>query len=366
MKVLFVASIVGHINAFHLPYLEMFKENGYETHVAAKGERKLPFVDVLHNIPFERSPIKINNISAFRQLKKIISENEYDVIHCHTPVAAFLTRLAARKVRKKGTKVIYTAHGFHFFKGAPLKNWLIFFPVEWISSFFTDVLITINKEDYAFAKRYMYAKRIEYVHGVGINEKKLASSAVSREEKRKELGIPENAKVLFSVGELNENKNHEVIIKAIAKLNNPDIHYMVAGKGNKEDYLNQLSASLGIQDKVHLLGYRTDINELLQCSDIFCFPSKREGLSVALMEAAGAGLPVVCSDIRGNSDIIEDGEGGYLCKPTDVDAFTDRISRLIGDEELCAKMSEINKNNIKNFVLGSVVEEMRKIYFGSL
>lgn len=364
MKALFVASIIGHISAFHLPYLEMFKENGYETHVAARGERELPFVDVLHNIPFERSPIKISNISAFRQLKKIINENEYDVIHCHTPVAAFLTRLAARKACKNGTKVIYTAHGFHFFKGAPLKNWLVFFPVEWISSFFTDLLITINKEDYAFAKKHMHAKRIEYVHGVGMNEKKIAPSAVSREEKRNELKIPKNAKVLFSVGELNENKNHEVIIKAVAKINNPNIHYIIAGKGNKKDFLQQLSVSLGIHEQVHLLGFRTDINELLGCSDIFCFPSKREGLSVALMEATAAGLPVVCSNIRGNSDLITDGEGGYLCKPTDVDAFAQKISVLIADEEKCKKMSEINKNSIKNFMLDSVSGEMRKIYFG--
>lgn len=363
MKVLFVASIVGHIYAFHLPYLEMFKENGYETHIAVNGRRELPFVDMLHDIPFERSPIKISNVSAYKQLKKLIDENEYDVIHCHTPVAAFLTRLAARKARKNGTKVIYTAHGFHFFKGAPLRNWLVFFPVEWISSFFTDLLITINKEDYAFAKKHMHAKRIEYVHGVGMNEKKIAPSAVSREEKRNELKIPENAKVLFSVGELNENKNHEVIIKALAKINNPNIHYIIAGKGNKKDFLQQLSVSLGIHEQVHLLGFRTDINELLGCSDIFCFPSKREGLSVALMEATAAGLPIVCSNIRGNSDLITDGEGGYLCKPTDVDAFAEKISMLTDNEELCEKMSEINKNNIKNFVLGSVSEEMRKIYF---
>ncbi len=364
MKVLFVASIVGHISAFHLPYLEMFKENGYETHIAAKGEKGLPFVDVLYNIPFERSPIKKSNIFAFRQLKKIIGENDYDVIHCHTPVAAFLTRLAARKARKNGTKVIYTAHGFHFFKGAPLKNWLIFFPVEWISSFFTDLLITINKEDYSFAQKHMHAKHVECVHGVGMNEKKIAPSVISREEKRNELKIPENAKVLFSVGELNENKNHEVIIKAISKINNPDMHYVVAGEGDKKEYLNHLSATLGIQDKVHLLGFRTDINELLGCSDVFCFPSKREGLSVALMEATAAGLPIVCSDIRGNSDIIVDGEGGFLCNPINVDAFAERISLLIDNKELCTKMSKVNQENIKIFELKSVAEEMRKIYFG--
>ncbi len=364
MKVLFVASIIGHINAFHLPYLEMFKKMGYETHVAAKGERELPFVDEIYDIPFERSPIKISNLSAFKKLKKLIKENEYDVIHCHTPVAAFLTRLAARKVRKKGTKVIYTAHGFHFFNGAPLKNWLIFFPVEWISSFFTDILVTINKEDFAFAKRHMHAKRIEYVHGVGMNEKKIAPSSISCEEKKRELGIPENAKVILSIGELNENKNHKVIIRALAKLDNPDVHYVIAGKGSCENSLKQFAASLGVEKQVHLLGFRKDINELLDASDIFCFPSKREGLSVALMESIAAGLPVVCSNIRGNNDLITDGEGGYLCNPMDVDGFAQRIGVLVEDTSLCEKMSEVNKNNIKNFMLTSVAEEMRAIYFG--
>jgi len=364
MKVLFVASIIGHIYAFHLPYLEMFKKEGYETHVAANGERELPFVDVIHNIPFERSPIKPSNISAYKRLRKLIKENEFDVIHCHTPVAAFLTRLAARSARKKGTKVIYTAHGFHFFKGAPKKNWLIFFPVEWISSFFTDILITINKEDFAFAKRHMHAKRIEYVHGVGMNEKKLAPSALSREEKKKELGVPEDAKVILSIGELNENKNHQVIIRALAKLCDANVHYLIAGKGKNEEPLKALAASLGVEKQVHLLGYRTDINEILRCSDVFCFPSHREGLSVALMESIAAGLPIICSKIRGNSDLVVDGEGGYLCRPTDVESFAEKIRILVSDSALCEKMSEANKNNIKDFMLEKVSEEMRKIYFG--
>ena len=366
MKILFTATVQSHICQFHLPFIEMLKKQGHEVHVAAKNNLdlkpglKLDIADKVYDVPFERSPFSTQNIKAYKVLKKIMEENQYGMVHCNTPMGGVVTRLAANR---KKTKVVYTAHGFHFFKGAPLKNWLMYYPMEWVLAFKTDVLICINKEDFALAKKHMHAKRVEYVHGVGVNERKIAPSAVSREEKRSELKIPENAKVLFSIGELNENKNHEVIIKAVAKINNPDIHYMIAGNGDKEEYLNRLSASLGIQDKVHLLGYKTDINELLQCSDVFCLPSKREGLSVALMEAAAAGLPVVCSDIRGNSDIIADCEGGYLCKPTDVDAFAEKISLLIGAEELCAKMSDTNKNNIKSFVLSSVSEEMRQIYF---
>lgn len=365
-KVLFVASVIGHIKAFHLPYLEMFKEQGFETHVAANGDMELPFIDILHNIPFERSPLNRRNISAYKQLKKIITDNEFDVIHCHTPVAAMLTRLVARKARKRGTKVIYTAHGFHFFKGAPKKNWMIFYPIEKLCARWTDVLLTINKEDYTIAKNKLHAKRVEYVPGVGINLDKFTASKLSdieRNEARKALGVSENDKMLLSVGELSNRKNHEVIIKAIAKLGNNSIRYFICGTGGLEEYLKKIIDDLQLTQQVKLLGRREDIATLCNCADLFVFPSKQEGLPVALMEAMACGLPIVCSDIRGNVDLIENEKGGYLCKTTDVDAFVENIRMIIDDKELCAKMSEINKNNIKTFELSSVAEEMRKIYF---
>ena len=178
-KVLFVATVVKtHMMQFHIPYLKMFQEMGWETAVASRNDYenpedcKIPYCDTYYDIPFERLPWKPKNIQSYKMLKKIIDEGSYDIIHCHTPVGAMIARLAALSARKKGTKVIYTAHGFHFFKGAPLVNWLLFYPAEWLLAPVTDVLITINKEDHARALKQLHAKRIEYVPGVGIHTEK--------------------------------------------------------------------------------------------------------------------------------------------------------------------------------------------------
>lgn len=194
-KVLFVATVVKtHIMEFHIPYLKMFKEMGWETAVAARNDYEnpadcvIPYCDTYYNIPFERNPLKPGNLKAYKELKHIIDEGEYDIIHCHTPVGAMLTRLAAKQARKKGTKVFYTAHGFHFYKGAPAINWILYYPVEkWLSRY-TDVLITINKEDFERAKTFR-AGKVCYVPGVGIDLKKFNVGYVNKEQKRKEIGV---------------------------------------------------------------------------------------------------------------------------------------------------------------------------------
>lgn len=364
-KVLFVASVAGHINSFHLPYLKLFKENGYTVDVATQKETEVPVCDNHLKVTIERSPFKRENIGAYKQLKKLFSENEYDIVHCHTPVASILTRLAAREARKRGTKVIYTAHGFHFFKGAPLLNWLIYYPIEKLCARWTDVLITINKEDYALAKKKMPAKRVEYVPGVGIDLEKFTSNKVTEEERasiRKSLGLSENDKMLLSVGELNKNKNHSVIIQALARMNNKNIHYFIAGKGIFEKHLIQLAKSLGISENVHLLGYRTDIATLMQTADVFCFPSFREGLPVSLMEAMACGLPVVASRIRGNVDLIDEGKGGYLCTPGDIDAFAGKINLLTKNDALHKKMSVTNIESASKYAIETITEHMDSIY----
>ncbi|WP_373598234.1 glycosyltransferase family 4 protein [Paraclostridium bifermentans] len=367
-KVLFIATVVkAHINTFHLPYIKFFKDRGYETHVGAKNdfydeECIIPNCDVHHNIEFERSPINKKNIKAYRQLKKIINKNNYEIIHCNTPVAAMLTRFAARKSRKNGTRVIYTGHGFHFFKGAPLINWVIYYPVEKICSYLTDDLITINKEDYELAKTKMKAKNIHYVPGVGVDTRKYGQIDVDVDRKRRELNIPTNSTVLLSVGELNKNKNHEVIIRALSKLNNSNIHYIIAGRGKLEEYLMNLSKELGVEKQVHLLGFRSDIVELCKISDIFCFPSYREGLSLSLMEAMACELPVVCSNIRGNVDLIQDKKGGCLCDVKSINQFSESIEKLINDIDNRKLMGEYNKNYIKKFDVDVVRNEMTLIY----
>ena len=367
-KVLFVATVVKtHINVFHLPYLQWFQEQGYETHVAAKNdfgdeECIIPYCDVHYDIPFERSPISKNNIKSYKTLKKIIDDNKYDIIHCHTPVGAMLTRLAAIGARKRGAKVIYTAHGFHFYKGAPLINWLIYYPVEKICSYFTDILITITKEDYALAKKKMKAKQIEYVPGVGVDTEKFSIIKTDRKEKRKELGIPEGAIMLLSVGELNKNKNHEIVIKALDKIDNTDIYYCIAGQGDLKKDLEDLINTTHMKERIQLLGFRKDVQELCEIADVFVFPSHREGLSVALMEAMATGLPIICSNIRGNVDLVEEGKGGILCKSNSVDDFVSGIEKVIYNKNIVKQMRIYNKEFIKQVDLKNIKTKMNKIY----
>lgn len=369
MKVLYVATVVKtHIMEFHIPYLEMFKEMGWDTAVAARNDYEnpadclIPHCDTYFDIPFERSPLKFGNIRAFRQLKKVIDTGEYDIIHCHTPVGALLTRLAALKARKKGTRVFYTAHGFHFYKGAPLKNWLIYYPVERFLAHFTDVLITINKEDYERAKSFK-AGRVEYVPGVGIdiskyrvnNEKRLDT----RCKLRHQLRIPEDATVLLSVGELNSNKNHKVVIECLPELAN--VWYVICGQGPLMEEHRKLAETLGIAERLILAGYRTDVADFYNMADVFVFPSRREGLPVALMEAMACGLPAICSNIRGNADLIESGKDGEIVEST-APSVAEAIIRLKNNSSLRIQYSEKAQETVKQFDLCNIKNLMKEIY----
>lgn len=367
-KVLFVATVVKlHIMVFHLPYLEWFKKNGYEVHVAARNdyenanECKIPFCDKFYDLPFERLPFNKNNVHVQRELKKIIDGNKYELVHCHTPMGGAIGRLAAREARKNGTKVFYTAHGFHFFKGASLINWLIYYPIErWLARF-TDVLITINKEDYNRAKTFK-ASRVEYVPGVGININKFKKTTIDREVKRKSLGVEENEFMILSVGELNKNKNHRVIIRALAELRNKNVKYFLCGQGPLEDDLKRLAQEVDVGSQVKLLGFRKDIPELCNAADLFAFPSYREGLSLSLMEAMASGLPVICSCIRGNKDLIDNELGGYLLDPDKYNAFSTTIDFIMANVLARQKMGSYNKNKIDLFQIEKVIDQVSEIY----
>lgn len=324
MKILYVATVVKtHIMEFHIPILKSLKESGWETAVAAKNdyenksECNIPYCDEYYDIPFARSPFSLKNIKAYIRLKKVIASGNYDIVHCHTPVGGVLTRLACRSFRKNGLKVIYTAHGFHFYKGAPLINWIMYYPIEWLCAHWTDVLITINEEDYDIAQKYMHAKNIEYVPGVGLDTVKFRDTVIDRNAKRRELGIPEDAFLILSVGELNENKNHQAVIRELVGQRNSQCppllhnipidkaHYAIAGSGPLRDNLMKLADNLGIGNRVHLLGYRSDCAELYKTADLFVLPSKREGLNVSLQEAKASGLECRCYPVRGNDDIMK-------------------------------------------------------------
>ena len=364
-KVLFVATLVkNHIAEFHLPYLKLFKEMGWETAVAAKNDYENPAdcvianCDAFFNLPFERSPLKKGNLEAYHSLKEIIRQGSYDIIHCHTPVGAVAARLAAREARKTGTKVIYTAHGFHFYKGAPVLNWLVYFPAEWLCGFLTDVLITINREDYDFAQKHIHAGKVCYVPGVGVDMDRFGGS---RETAREKLGIGNEEFVLLSVGEMTVNKNHRLALQALALLPEKPIRYVLVGRGERMEDLQAQARELGIADRVIFTGYRNDVSELYPAADAFFFPSFREGLSVALMEAMASGLPAIVGKIRGNTDLIDDGvEGLYM--PLTPEGAAEAIRKLYDDPALGARLGEAAREKVRRFSAPEVQRKMREIY----
>lgn len=369
MRILYVTTISLTMNSFFKPHIEMLVHEGNKVDIACNYS-DLALDDFYknlgckyHQIDFSRSPLSLDNVKAYSQLKKLIEKGKYDIVHCHTPNASVITRLVCRNFRKKnGLKVFYTAHGFHFYKGAPKLNWIVYYPVEKICSYFTDKLITINREDYKLAKKKMKAKEVCYVPGVGIDLSKFENIQVDRTEKRKEIGVPEDCFLLLSVGELNENKNHQIIIKALAKLNNTNVHYAIAGVGDKKDYLIQLSKDIGVSEQVHLLGYRNDIPELNYSADVFCFPSIREGLPVSLMEALALRKPLIAAVNRGTKDIIEQEKNGFFALHDNVDSFVKPILKLLNDKKLYKNMCFYAAESVDRFSIKRVVIKIKKLY----
>lgn len=364
-KVLFVATVTSHINAFHIPYLKWFKEQGYEIHVASKGNQEIEYCDKHFDIPFERFPIKKNNLKAYKELKKIINENSYKIIHCHTPVGGVLARLAARKARKKGTKVIYTAHGFHFYKGAPLFNWIVYYPIEKLCARWTDCLITINKEDYKISKKKLKAKQVQLVHGVGMNTKKFNKEITegSKKNKRKELGIKENDIVFTYVAELNKNKNQILLINIIYELKKKyqNLKLLLVGNYNNKNYYEGEIKKKDLSEEVILLGKRRDIQEILSVTDIYIASSIREGLPVNIMEAMYVGLPILATNNRGHRELIENGINGYLVE-NDVDSFIEKIEKILSDKNLAKEFGKKSHEKSLKYLDTQVVKEMKKIY----
>jgi len=365
-KILFTATVDSHIKHFHLPYLKWFKEQGFEVHVASRGSENIPYADFKWNIPFSRSPFNKDNIKAYSKLKKIIDTYNYRLIHCHTPVGGVLTRLAARRARKKGTKVIYTAHGFHFYKGAPLKNWLLYYPVEkWLARY-TDCLITINEEDYELARKKRFqAGSIKKVDGVGVDINRF--KPLAEEEKlalRQEYGFNEKDFIIICVGELNANKNQDLVIKAVKMLKEeiPDIKLLLAGRGDMEKQYRKMAEKLGVKDNVLFLGYRRDIPELLSISDVAVSSSRREGLPVNVMEAMATGLPLVVTDCRGNRDLVQNGENGFVVGINDAEGMAERIEALLVNKSLRVIFGDRSKDKINIYKIESILEEMSRIY----
>jgi len=368
-KVLFVATVVKtHINTFHLPFLKMFHEAGWEVHVAAKNDFSkdelfyIPYCDIYYDVPFERFPFSKTNVIAYRKLKEIMQNNQYDIIHCHTPVGGVLARLAGRYCLH--TRMIYTAHGFHFYNGAPLLNWLLYYPVERICAHYTDTLITINKEDYQRALRFHLRNEgtVYHVPGIGVNLNKYKKNDGLRTATRKQLGLDTDTKFILTVGELSKRKNQGILIKALHRVTNEHFICYICGQGPLQSKLQALIYKLGLDDRIKLVGFRSDIAELCLAADIFVFPSLQEGLPVAIMEAMASGVPIVCSNIRGNVDLVHDGKNGYVVNCDDIKGFAEKISYLLYHQNIREQFIINNTKEIQKYSLQSVSRIMKNIY----
>ncbi len=353
---------------FLVPHVKNLVENGFEVELVCSNvggrldevrETLGEYVRAIHEVGLVRSPVSAKNMSGYKDMKNVISKGSYDIIWTNEPVMGVATRLAARNARKKGTKVIYMVHGFHFYKGAPLLNWLIFYPIEKLMASQADMIVTVNREDYQRAKR-MNVKEIRYIHGIGINTDRLNVSD-QQNDIREELGLGKNDFIVLSVGELNKNKNQKVIIQALEKLNDPEIHYLLCGKGDQLENLQNLAKDLMIEKNVHFLGYRRDVVHICSQSNLYVMPSLREGLPVATLEAMYCGLPVVASNIRGLVDVVKNGKSGYLCNPRDVQRFSEMIISIKKDNESRTKMSTYNQDAVKPYCISETKAEVLKI-----
>jgi len=367
-KILFVATVESHLLNFHIPFMKLLQEKGYEVHVATKvGNRQQEFDEIgviKHNVDFSRSPYSPKVFKSLQQMEKLLKEIRFSLVHVHTPVAAFVTRLACQRTNTH--PVLYTAHGFHFYKGAPLKNWLLYYNMEKLAAHWTDGLITINEEDYKAAQKFKLRSngKVFFVPGVGVDivglEQRIAS--IDRSEKRKELGISEQSTVLITVAELIPRKNHIQVLKALSKLNKTNFHYLIVGNGESEQQLEKAVNELMLQDKVSFLGFRRDVPELMASSDIFILTSRHEGLTRAIMEAMAVGLPIIATDVRGNRDLVKSGENGYLVSLDDAEQTAIAIERLINSRNLRCSMGEKSKELVKQYDLKNIIPQMEEIY----
>lgn len=366
-KVLYCATVDYHFKAFHLPYMKWFKEQGWEVDVAAAGTMDLPYTDNKYNIAIQRSPFHQSNIQAYKQLKQIINQNNYQIIHCHTPLGGVLARLAARQARKKGTKVVYTAHGFHFCKGAPFINWLIYYPIEKYLSRHTDHLITINREDFELARKHRFKSgKIEWVHGVGVDTEKFKPANLNiKSALRKSFGYAPNDFLLCYAGEFNKNKNQQFLMQVMALLKDelPHVKLLLAGEGALMADCKKLAERLGIRHMVDFLGFRKDIDKMLSMCDAAVASSHREGLPVNVMEAMASGLPVVAVDNRGHRELIQNNKTGWVLSDFDPPTFARKIISLARQEDVKTQFGlNARKVILETYSNTKVLEEKARIY----
>lgn len=391
-KALLVTRVSGFIPQHEMNNVKILQKMGYEVHYATdlntvvygKDNSRLDNTGIVtHQIDFVRSPFSGEVKRSYTQLKQLMLSEDFNLIHCHMPMSGVIARLAAQKVRSESGRIVpvlYTAHGFHFFKGAPFKNWL-YYPVERYLARYTDRLILINHEDYKRANKFHIRGRAEYVPGVGIklsnsninniqysmDNSKKAAYIYSITRKR----INPDTKVLVSIGELSKRKNHLLLVEMMAELADLDIICIIGGSGGEEINLRKKIHELNLEKKVFLIGYVNDVQTLLFASDCFVLTSFQEGLPVVVMEAMAAGLPVIAGRIRGVTDLIEHAKGGYLVHSFEPEDFAVKVRRMFTEKDRKSavprdirrkQMGSWNMERVKKFSRDVVEKRMWDIY----
>lgn len=366
-KVLFVSNILAHIEAFHLPYLQWFRENGYEVHVMTNAQgKRAEYCDKLYDVGIARSPFSLKNIAALKKAKKIIHAEQYDIIHSHTPMGGVIGRLAAGKARKNGAKILYTAHGFHFYQGAPKVNWLLYYTMEKLLAKKTDCIITINSEDYNRAKAKFASQKTEVqkISGIGVNLERF--SPVSKEEKlelKKQYGY-EGKFLLIYAAEFIHRKNHKFFIDAAGKLCKqcPNIKFLFCGKGELLDTVKAYAEEQGVSEYVDFLGFRKDMPVLYKMSDVLISASIEEGFGINIIEGMATGLPAVASIVRGHKEMVRNGENGYLFPTADKEQFCGYLHQLHTDFDLYSRLSAAAICTAHEFSIDNSLKQMETIY----
>lgn len=363
-KVLYVTTVSRTINAFLIPHINMLLDNGYEVHCACSidkpVDKELQRKGVkIFEVPFSRNPLGIGNIKAFIKLEELQRINNYDIVHVHTPIAAIYGRLL--KLSFPSLRTIYTAHGYHFLKGGSKLGWILYYPIEKIMAKFTDVIININKEDYEITKERLKPKKCYLLNGVGLDlreYKKLSSKEI--QEKRKEFGLNDKDFVVLMIAEINKNKNHIQLINAmdILKDKYPNIKVLCIGDGTLKESLEKQIILRNLQNNIFMLGYRLDVNKLINISDIGILLSRREGLPRNIMEFMACGRKVIATDIRGCRDLICDETIGTLVNVDDYESTAKAIEKYY---ILNNKSFEVSKE-IRKYDIESINSELLKIY----
>lgn len=363
-KVLFAANLESFYIKFLIPQLKYFKVQGYEVTIAAKLEGlEIPYCDKKINIDFARSLNVKQNIKSYKQLKKVFQEEHYDIVSCHTPFGGAITRLAYKNCKVKNTKMIYMAHGFHFYKGAPLLNWVLFYPVEKYLAKYTDRLVTINLEDYTLAKR-KFKTDVFYIEGIGVDDDRIQIhvSENDKENLKKECNIDPQDFVIVYVAELNKNKNQKMLIRAVQELNDEHIKVLLVGSGEAEIELKQFVEQNEVTNQIQFLGFRKDVPKILSIAHVGISTSIREGLGLNVIEYLLCGLPVIATKNRGHSSIIQNGKNGYLVEIHDVNALKERIQFIKENYDQQVQLIQKNSDIVKKYLLSNVMKKIEEIY----